>query len=59
MPDIIALCETHIKIGKNLPAIPGYKSISNNYSSDSAGTAIYIRIGMKAEQLENPDEEDT
>ena len=54
IPDIIALCETHIKQKSQPPTIPGYKVFHNNYSGGSSGTAIYYRLHLKATQLEHP-----
>ena len=54
IPDVITICETHIKEGGTLPHIPGYKHFSNNHTGGSSGTAIYYRMHLKAEQLQHP-----
>ena len=58
IPDIIALCETHVRENGQLPTIPGYKYFCNNFTGGSSGTAIYYRLHMKAEQLAHPSNAD-
>ena len=52
-PDVIGLCETHLAKGeKGLPPdIKGYNFFYNNYTSASAGTAIYYRSHMQAAEI--------
>ena len=38
----------------DLPNITGYKTLSNGYTGDSAGTGFYIKVGSKVERFENP-----
>ena len=54
IPDIISLCETHVRENAQPPTIPGYNSFYNNYSGGSSGTAIYYRLHLKATQLVHP-----
>ena len=52
-PDVIGLCETHLKAKRDLPPdIRGYNYFYNSHCSASAGTAIYYKASLPAAEIQ-------